>query len=180
MRQTVNLGLNLMDAADPLSAKPLNENAEIIDAVIKGLQDAATGRFRMASGSYVGNGTRSVTLDTPGFRPQAILVSVRETVNGSAGSTQKTTIAVQGGWCLWVAKKQPPTNHHPTPTKQTKHNTTKTIRAEVAFSFGENKTTWSIPALPANYFDIALDDGPNVVNNRQGVTYDWVALGVAV
>lgn len=198
MRQTINLALNLMETADLLSAKPLNDNAEAIDTAIKGLQDKAaaadtsirnlaaslngvvSSSLKMAAGSYVGDGTRSVTLATPGFRPQIILMSVRETVNGSAGITQKTMISVQGGWCLWIGADIAATYNVRSRSDESYDMTTKTLSAEVSFSSGENAITWSIPALPANYFDVDLDDGPNVVNNRQGVTYDWVAIGVVV
>lgn len=100
MKTTEKFGLNLLEASDHLSIKPLNENAkkledalteqaetfnkaltgqkkaidEELSGSVKTLKTAISGRTMMATGSYTGTGAASVTISTPGFTPSALIM----------------------------------------------------------------------------------------------------------
>ena len=176
MKYTEYYGLNLMEAADILSARPLNENADKIDAALKDLANTVSGKLMMAAGRYTGSGTRTVTIQTPGFTPQIVLMHRRASM-----ITSRTTdrMEVEGGWCLWLGEDMPASyevNIYPTAGEgytQTEVDTT------ICFSAVQGSLTWSIDPLPESYSGMVIEQGAHVVNNASGAVYEWIAFGVA-
>lgn len=176
MKQTKNYLLNLMEAADALSAKPLNENAEKIEAALLAQQNAIVGKLMMATGTYTGNGTRSVTIQTPGFKPEVVLVRYRTTTSGWSdafreswwsGNNVKVSYGVyarsdtvSGGYDAGELRRD-------------------TITDNIRFTASNGSLEWKIYAIDGEYYDIREDGGPSAMNNENGTTYEWVAFGTA-
>lgn len=176
MRQTENYGLNILELSDPLSVKPLNENAETIDAAMHTMATALPGKAMMACGSYSGDGTRSVTINTPGFRPQAVLMRQNTgDVRGSLGTAQAMTVS--GGWCLWIGTDmQASYGVSAYVNGELRYDT---ISKPITFVVNDGSLSWSVPVLPDKYNNVREDEGPNVVNNTAGTVYEWIAFGTA-
>lgn len=175
MKQTENYGLKLLEFSDAFSPKPLNENAEAIDAALTEVNEAAGACVRMAFGSYVGSGTRSVTIQTPGFKAQAVLMRNAGTVSGSL--TNSDAVSVKGGWCMWLgADLAASYGVYATVDGETKRET---VATTILFTATHGTLTWKVPALPSEYTDVREDNGPNAANNSSGVTYEYIAFGVA-
>lgn len=174
MKQTKNYLLNLMEVVDVLSAKPLNENAEKIEEALLAQQNAIAGKLMMATGSYTGNGKRSVTIQTPGFQAKALLLRERY-----SGWPQSTNISlwlgqnIDTGYLIAAASNNPPYQYEP--GEQFEIRITATIKFEA--KTGELK--WSIPGIPDKYYDVTTDGGPSAMNNENGTTYEWIAFGTA-
>ena len=177
MKQTENFKLSLMEASDLLSAKPLNENAEKIDTALAVHAAALSGKLMMAVGTYVGNDTRSVTVQTPGFKPQAMLM--REQDPNGVRSGAESGMSVSGGWCLWLGSDLPAEYSIGMPEESGYIEKYEYIQTTVKFTPEFETITWSIPRYPDKYTDVRIDHGYQVVNNAAGKTYEWIAFGAA-
>lgn len=163
MKQTKNYLLNLMEVADVLSAKPLNENAEKIEEALLAQQNAIAGKLMMATGSYTGNGRRSVTIQTPGFKAKALLLRSTH----STGWPQSTAIS------LWLGQ------NIDTGYLITVDYGDVRIKTTITFVAKTGELKWSIPSIPDNYDDVIWDGGPEAINNVDKFAYEWVAFGTA-
>ena len=184
MRQTEHYGLTILELSDPLSVKPLNENAETIDVAMHTMATALPGKAMMACGSYTGDGTRSVTINTPGFRPKAVLMRKNTgVVRGNLGTDQAMTVI--GGWCLWIGANMQASYGVYARADEVSGDSgvgdlrQNTISKTITFTAGNESLSWSVPALPSKYYDVREDEGPNVVNNTAGTVYEWIAFGTA-
>lgn len=158
MRQTTNYGLKMPEVGDVLSIVPLNENAQAIDTA---LYTIASGQVMMACGSYAGNDTTSVTIETPGFIPRVVLMRTKgDWCDGGVYYYQ--SLAVQNGWCLWMGEESMALSQ--TPDKSTCTDT-------IIFTAQEGSLSWSMDSTD-RYAGRAM-------NNDSEHTYQWVALGVA-
>lgn len=182
MKQTDNFGLYVMETADPVSAKPLNENAAAIDAALQAHKAQILTRPMMACGSYVGDGTRSVVIQTPGFKAQIVLMKEKMHV---ADTKQDDVFGVSGGWCLWNGSNLSAVYEVYARADEVSGDYGEgelrrdAISTTVAFASAVGNLTWSISDRPDKYYDVRDDSGPKVMNNAQGITYEWIALGVA-
>lgn len=174
MKQTTNFGLNLMEAADLLSAKPLNKNAEKIDAALKALTNITAGKLMIATGSYTGTGTRAVSILTPGFTPKAMLLrQVKENWNDIAGSCWWLGSNIQTAYKITARSDTPPGTYEPGEQFDANISTTIEFRAKMG------SLSWQIPDIPQEYYDVTSDGGPTAVKNSRNMTYEWIAFGVA-
>ncbi len=175
MKKTEHFSLNLMEAADILSAKPLNENTSKIDAVLKAQADTAAGKIMLATGRYTGTGGRTVTLLTPGFKPLAMLL--RRVSNLSWGNEYGTCWwlgnDIPVGYTIIGASDSPHYGYEPGETYMAGIETT------ISFSAEHGKLTWSIPDIPQEYYGVTADGGPAAISNDRGISYEWIAFGTA-
>jgi hypothetical protein len=185
MKKTEILGLNLMEASDVLSAKPLNENTAAIDELLGAVIGKTSSVVRMATDSYKGNGSRSVTIQTPGFVPKFVVMRSKQehgyTLNDAPRVADRLEYmqgpTVNGGWALWMGSDM--TGQYYESETERRYDsetgewydevvgyTEKT--APVTFTAAEGSLKWSMAdtAAPAR-----------LVNNASGVTYEWVAFG---
>lgn len=175
MKQTENYGLNLLELSDPLSLKPLNENAEKIDAALKAQAEVAAGKLMMATGCYTGNGTRSVTIQTSGFTPRALML--RKSLTAKWGNYNDThwwlgsDISITYG--ITATSDTPPGTYEPGEQFDAK------ISAAISFVADSGSLTWSIPDLPQEYYDVTSDSGPGAMSNSKDTSYEWIAFGTA-
>lgn len=201
MKQTKKYLLNLMEAADALSAKPLNENAEKIEAALlaqkssfdtallaqKNSFDAAllaqknsfdtelltqqrviADKLMMATGKYDGEGTRSVTIQTPGFKAKALMIRY----------------AADGGWMrqsneAWWVGGAVPVSYSVTSETATTPAFARTYKSNITFVATNGSLSWSVPELPPEHYNISADERPYVVCNEEGRSYEWIAFGAA-
>ena len=175
MRQTENFGLSLIETADMLSPKPLNENTEKIDAALAAQAEAIAGKLMMATGSYTGSGTRSVTIQTPGFTPKALIVRKARDINWINQQDQSLWLGanVHIAYNLVASSNEPPYGYEPDEQFETM------IAADIAFVAAPGQLAWSIPDVPQEYYDVTTDGGPAAINNAKGAVYEWIAFGVA-
>lgn len=169
MRQTENFGLNLIDASDMLSLKPLNENMEKVDAVLRAQQTSTAGKLMMATGTYSGDGGRSVTIQTPGIRPKTLIVSQIQ------GNTWKALSAA----CMWNGSEVNIAYQIGAVKDGGSSSAVYTIKTEISFAAEYEKLTWSIPDIPDNYTNVSYDEGPDAINNVGNLKYAWIAFGTA-
>ena len=167
MRQTENFGLNLLEASDMLSVKPLNENMEKVEAALRAQQISTAGKLMMATGTYTGDGSRSVTIQTPGFKPKAMIVSQIQ------GNTWKALSTV----CMWNGSDV--SIAYLIYTDGGSSTVAHSLSAEIGFSAEFGKLTWSIPAIPDRYTNVVGDEGPDAINNDDDREYAWIAFGTA-
>lgn len=184
MNKTKNFGLNLIEASDPMSLKPLNENAEKIDAALLAQQTVIAGKLMMAKGVYTGDGNRVVTIQTPGFKPHAVIVrSKGDVITGDYAIENR--IAVKGGWCIWLGADLPASYSVYARADEVSNGVESgelrrdNLSADISFAASAGSLSWSIPKLPPKYYDVRSDEGSNVVNNREGDGYEWIAFGTA-
>ena len=171
MKLTNLLGLTLMDAEDQLSARPLNENAQKLDEVVGGIAQKLGNIAMMAYGSYVGNGNASVTIQTPGFKPEVVFMRQKRELGVSAeGIVYSDSYSVDGGWAYWAGEKSLDTNIY-APSVHTSGGASGLIGVQpIWFTAEMGSLTWTtdngtLSALNKN------------INNTEGVTYEWVAFG---
>ena len=174
MKQTTTYGLNLMESSDLLSAKPLNENAEKIDAVLAAQAEIVAGKLMMATGSYTGDGTRSVIIQTDGFTPKVLLLrKVDETRNDTTSLYWWIGVDVPIAYSITAKSDTPPGTYEPGEQFEA------TIRAEISFAAEDGSLSWVIPDLPQEYYDVVSDGGPAAAGNQTAARYEWIAFGVA-
>lgn len=170
MKQTTNYGLKLPEAGDALSIVPLNENARAIDAV---LHTIASGQVMMACGSYTGNDSPSVTIETPGFTPRVVLMRA-EGVWVDGGTNHFQAMAVPYGWCLWMGEKTI------TLTAEGGNYGTGDVNRTINFTAADGSLSWSTDETAGGGTGpLYIAQASRVVNNNSEYTYQWVALGVA-
>lgn len=167
MRQTEKFLLNLIDASDMLSAKPLNENMEKVEAALLAQQTSAAGKLMVATGIYTGDGGRSVTVQTPGFTPNVMIVSQIQ------GNTWKALSTA----CMWNGSDV--SIAYQIHTDGGSSTVAHSINTEISFSAEFGKLTWSIPAIPDRYTNVVGDEGPDAINNDDDREYAWIAFGTA-
>lgn len=168
MKQTENFGLKQIESSDLLSATPLNENAALIDTVLQAQKNEILGRVMMACGSYTGDGTKSAAIQTPGFKPIAVLMKPKLREHGYtistdlAGSTHVTArtdqLAVDAGWCLWIG------------------GNLRTNFGLITFDAQVGSLSWYMTV--GDEVDYAYYV-PDVMNNGESTCYEWIAFGVA-
>lgn len=174
MKQTENYGLNLLELSDPLSLKPLNENAEKIDAALKAQAEVTAGKLMMATGYYTGNDSRSVTIWTPGFTPKAMLLRKKSSEWHGGESTHwwlGSDIPIT--YKITAASDTPPGTYEPGEQFDA------TISATITFAADSGSLTWSIPDIPQEYYDVTSDSGPGAMSNSKDTSYEWIAFGTA-
>lgn len=175
MRQTENFGLSLIETADVLSPKPLNENTEKIDAALAAQAEKIAGKLMLATGSYTGTGTRSVAIQTLGFKPKALILRRARDSNWIIQQDQSLWLGtdVRITYKLVASSSKPPYGYEPGEQFETM------IAADIAFEAEHGQLAWSIPDVPSAYYDVTTDDGPTAINNAKGAPYEWIAFGVA-
>lgn len=163
MRKTENFGLNLLDYSDQLSPKPLNENAAKLDAALVEHTAAISGRVMMACGGYEGSGTKNVTILTPGFKPQVVLVRQKRALGvGTGGTVHTDSFTVDGGWACWMGEESLDTGVYELgmPSRT----------AKISFTAKTGSLSWTAE-------NGALSGIGRSINNAEGVTYEWIAFG---
>ena len=155
MKQTEKYRLNLMEMNDTLSPAPLNENAQTVDAAMNSLADRLQSKVHMAFGSYTGNGTNRVTIQTPGFKPQVVLMRTKgDWLDG--GLLYYQAMAVNDGWCLWMGEE-----------RMTELTSAMDSTVVTNFDAQVGSLSWST-------------EGAAIArNNSKSQTYQWVAFGLA-
>lgn len=174
MRQTENFGLSLIETADMLSLKPMNENTEKIDAALAAQSEKIAGKLMMATGSYTGSGTRSVTIQTSGFTPRALIIRKARNSGWINQQDQSWWLGanVHIAYNLVASSNEPPYGYEPGEQFETM------IPADIAFVAERGQLAWSIPDVPPEYYDVTTDGGPGAINNAKGAAYEWIAFGV--
>lgn len=180
MRETENYGLHLMESGDLMSARPLNENAEKVDFALSAAAAATAGKAMIATGRYTGTGTRSVTIETPGFTPRIVMMrSADEPISSSAstGGVQNG-VTVKNGWALWTGTDIP-ARYSIGLLNGGYIDRYEAIDTTVQFTPSAGSLAWEIPMYPDSYTNVGSDYGPRVVNNGSGQIYEWIAIGMA-
>ena len=175
MRETENYGLHLMESGDLLSAKPLNENAEKVDSALSAAAATTAGKAMIATGRYTGTGTRSVTIETPGFTPRIVMM---RSADGPVSSSTSGML-VKNGWALWIGADIPARYGIGLRNEEGYTDTYETIDTTVQFTPSAGSLTWEIPMYPDSYTNVGVDYGPVVVNNGNGQIYEWIAMGMS-
>lgn len=182
MKQTSKFKLNLVEASDSMSMKPLNENTEAIEQALSEVLNAVSARTLVASDRYTGTGTRSVTIQTPGFKPQAVLIRQEES---KVDSNKDSYMRVLGGWCMWHGEDMAAVYEVYARSEESASGyeagelRRENVEAMITFTAGSGFLTWRIPDMPSKYYDVYYEKGANVVNNKSGETYEWIAFGTA-
>ena len=181
MKQTENYGLNLLEMKDTLSPVPLNENAQMLDVALHSLATEAGGHLKIATGSYTGDGTMSVAIETPGLKPRAMLVR-RRTAIGSSGyytypgwfiNEYTDKLEAERGWLLWLGWDIPVTYSYVTKYDENGNVLNGTnVETAVRFAATHGGLRWSVTE------DTAVGM-PELVNNVNMWTYDWIVFGTA-
>ncbi len=190
-----NENAQVIDTALQANAQKITENAQTIsaslrdamqavDAVrqenvqsVQAVQREMSGRAMVACGTYSGDGTRSRTIQTTGFKPQVVLMRTARTIRG--GNDQYIGMEVWDGWCLWLGEDMAVSYDVYATSQETGTLAREDVNTTIHFDATNGALTWSIPALPKKYSNVREDSGPLVVNNAVGRTYQWVALGTA-
>lgn len=214
MKTTAKYGFKLLETSDLMSITPLNENAQLIENELikaaKDLTDSATAqsnalsdsekglknkielRAMMATGSYVGNGTGSVEISTPGFKPAMLMMFCeREEYEPASSGNKVTADSVKfdtsdfdcSGFTMWngadintaywfadgtAVRYNPATDSYEDVPVYTK------TAAKVKFTPTDGALRWEL----GGGLDAHEKYGPEYnVNNVEGVTYKWVAFG---
>ncbi|MBR3704480.1 MAG: hypothetical protein IKM11_03210 [Oscillospiraceae bacterium] len=181
MTKTTNYKLNMPEAGDALSIAPLNENTQKIDALLHGMT-------KMACGSYTGSGSMSVTIATPGMKPQALLV---RSCRGSEIAAQPIKLSevllsevsqTASGFLMWIGQDID-INYWVTDgtiwdeEKQDYEDACYEKKGTVVFTSASGSLSWTLSANPAPTSKI---DHSGLVNNGKDLTYEWIAFGTAV
>ena len=178
MKQTTNYKLNMPEMSDGLSVVPLNENTQKIDTLLHSLT-------RMTSGSYTGTGSMSVTIETPGMRPAALLVRSREDISTTLRRYRKDEIFFgevrffSSGFVMWSGSsikkpywlKSDPI--YDAVVEEWVDGYEQKI-GEIAFTPAAGSLSWQLTAPYAE--DV---DHSSIINNKTGTIYEWIALGTA-
>ena len=178
MKQTTNYQMNMPEAPDGLSVVPFNENTQKIDSLLHSLT-------QMASGSYTGTGGMSVTIETPGMRPAALLVCAHEERSLKLNKHKIDEIFFSdcefssSGFVMWNGSN----------IKTHCWNKTDPVYdavagewaeayiqrfGEIAFTPTSGRLSWELDGAYSE--DV---DHSGIVNNKVGTIYDWIALGTA-
>ncbi len=184
-----------IDTALRANAQKITENAQAISASLRDAMQAVdtvrqenvqsvqavqremSGRAMMACGTYAGDGARSRTIQTPGFKPQVVLMRTARPIRG--GNDQYIGMEVWDGWCLWLGDDMAVSYDVYATSQETGTLAREDVTTTIHFDATDGALTWSIPALPSRYYNVREDSGPLVVNNATGRTYQWVAFGTA-
>ena len=175
MKQTEHYGFLLMESEDLMSAKPLNENAEAMDEVLQEQRSKILSRLMMATGKYTGNGSRTVTINTPGFKPKVLML--REINTG--------TWVNHNNVCWWLGENISVTYKvYARVDEDSSYGAAGELREEkvaasIAFTAQMDSLSWSIPPLPEKYYDVGRDEGPEGMSNQTKREYEWIAFGTA-
>ena len=188
MKQTEKYGLNLLESSDPLSVKPINDNTETIEQALSEVSNTVSARTLIACGRYTGTGTRSVAIQTPGFKPRVVLM---RTVPAKVGSYQwgdttgaqhfekiMSSIGVEAGWCIWTGYDMPASYEIQATPRDGDEPTRALVDTTIQFTSGTGQLTWRIGNI-VDYDRVTYDDGPTSINNKNGEIYEWIAFGVA-
>ena len=169
MRKTEHFQMNLPETADQLSLGPLNENTEKMDKVLCGMAEQMRGQVKMARGSYAGNGDASVTIQTPGFQPEVVVMRQKRTLGISPeGVVYTDQFSVDGGWTFWAGEKTLDTNVYVPDAGYELVGT-----QQIIFTAMQGSLSWT-----TEHGELA---GINQnINNKKGVIYEWIAFGYGV
>lgn len=175
MRFTEKFGLNLPEVTDPVSIAPINDNTEMIAALLGK-------NIRMACGTYLGDDGASKRIETPGMKPVAVLMNSAGAVGGMETRIDGSlfplanNLSVPSGWLLWVGADLPAKYYE---KKQTAYDpdaglpTYSYVEYNTMLNFtpGSGYLEWSL--------ETSGDKDAYAVNNASGVTYQWIAFGEA-
>ena len=176
MRFTEKFGLNLPEVTDPVSIAHINDNTEMIAALLGK-------NIRMACGTYLGDDGATNRIDTPGMKPVAVLMNSAKTVGsmqlgvGENIHSVPSDISVPSGWLLWVGSDLPAkyykkqTDYDPGTGLPTGGYYYKEYNTMLNFTPGSGYLEWSLETLG--------DKDAYAANNASGVTYQWIAFGEA-
>ena len=176
MKQTENFKLNLMETSDPFSAKPLNDNFNALDALLKKRDEEINSkRLFVDAGTYTGDGatTRTmhisahITIDNVihihSFTPVAVLVKKRIEPTTSGSYLQEETF--RAGWGLWTGELE-----REAVCIKGGHK----YSCKIKFTVANGSLTCTL--VGAEGYDEDIDHGV-VINNENGATYDYIAFG---
>lgn len=176
MKFTEKFGLNLPEVTDPVSIARLNDNTEMIAALLGK-------NIRMVCGTYLGNDGAINRIDTPGMKPVAVLMNSAKTVGGMETRIDDSlfsvanNLSVPSGWLLWVGADLPAKYYK----KQTEVNPDTGLPTGGYYYAGYDTVLAFTPG--SGYLEWALetpgDKDAYAVNNASGVTYQWIAFGEA-
>lgn len=185
MKQTENFKLSLMEMTDLLSVKPLNENAEKIDATLTAQAQEIGARLKLVGGSYTGDGKHSVTIQTPGIRPQALLMRRVRTVGAMGGVPRFerecgfSDASVDGCcWLMWRGEDIPVQYYRfrwagdDPVTGEVDAPMYEAVETAIRFTPEPGSVTWKLSV------DVDFDHS-FLVNNKEGEAYEWIAFGTA-
>lgn len=196
MKKTKNFELNLMESADLLSLTPLNQNVEILDEALKKQSDSLADKLKdqsdeqdtkilsrvmMAYGRYEGNGDISAAIKTPGFKPEVVLMRARTAPTPRTGQSTSTVLPGEsfgGGWVLWngvdltaiYLKSAGTTDDFGLPYYSQG-------KCTIDFTAKNGELSWQLTGATDRAKEV---DHGEVINNKNGQTYFWVAFGCAV
>lgn len=178
MKQTTQYKLNMPELSDGLSVAALNENAQKLDDLLHGL-------VKMASGSYTGNGSMSVTIETPGVRPAALLVRSSAQLTPVAQLKRKRDIVFgdddlkSSGFVMWgganiATKCWRKEGELYDPVTEVLESGYREYIDEIVFTPEAGRLSWALSTVPA----VEVDHS-GLINNKNGIVYEWIALGSA-
>mgnify|MGYP003293318994 CR=1 FL=1 len=178
MKQTSKYKLNMPELSDGLSVAALNENMQKVDALLCGLS-------KMASGSYTGTGSMSVTIETPEMRPAALLVRACAQLTPTMTLKKKEDIIFNdvklesSGFVLWngnnIAKKcWRKEGEVYDPVTEEVVSGYREYLGEIVFTPTDGSLSWTLNKTPASEVDHS-----GLINNKSGIVYEWIALGSA-
>lgn len=180
MKETTNYKLKMPEVSDPLSITPLNENAQMIDAVLYALGGSA---LRMVSGKYTGSGSMSAVIETPGIRPVALFMRLAETAVGKSGHYKKSDVViakqtVDPGFAMWCGNDLEAVywERDGEMYDSASGATVPAYRAQntqIMFTSQMGRLFWKMNATPTADIDHSF-----LVNNKRDVGYEWLVLGV--
>ena len=178
MKQTTQYKLNMPELSDGLSVAALNENTQKIDDLMHGL-------VKMVSGSYTGNGSMRVTIETPGMRPAALLMRARKKLTPVLGVHSRgdiyfsDTALESSGFVMWNGDNVATMCWRADgevydPVTEMLEIGYREYIDEIVFTPTEGSLSWALSTVPASDLDHS-----GLINNKNGIVYEWIALGSA-
>lgn len=178
MKQTTKYKLNMPELSDGFSVAALNENTQKIDDLLHSF-------VKMACGSYTGDGSMSVTIETPGVRPAALLVRARKKLSPALGVQHRNDIYIadtaleSSGFVMWNGnniaticwRKDGEVNDPITGGLVSGY---REYLDEIVFTPEAGSLSWALSTVPASAVDHS-----GLINNKNGTVYEWIALGSA-
>lgn len=191
MKQTNELGLNLLESSDLLSVKPMNENMRKLETAVLANAESASdelkaameelkkvqgddvaalnkviaGKVMMATGTYTGTGDSSVSIVTPGFKPLVLLMRV---LRGKYSD----------GWDVDVDLHGASMGDYECPgftmwNGKNLNSRYQDYDATVKFAATDDGLSWELVCTA-----VSVSSAGRQVNNKSGEIYEWVAFGM--
>ena len=163
--------------------KPLNENAQLIDSA---LQAIAGKTLMIATGEYHGQGGKNVSISTPGFKPCALLMRVKEgkyLKDESDESDEKLSLSAAlnrhrpsdsecTGFTMWIGKDLNVKYWYEDGLTKLKEPAYTAGAASIAFTPKNGGLDWELSGHSGKVYHHGL-----YINNAVGDTYEWIAFG---